>query len=337
MTKSFVPLILGKDVQALFDYVKQTDLDLYQLMQESNLPVDFVDEEQAYLVSERVIQFLSLIEQRMSVEQQVSMCRYATRINATRIVAELELESGVQVSQAIEKFIQSTHLLVSTADFRLEHWLGDLWLTRGKVYIDEAWYRISDTYVISYMIELVRALIGDPNWVPHRVQLQSDATPYLKLLYPNSPIEFYIYRERCGIAISTTVLNTPVRPPGSANTHLKDKDLRSFRSSVSVAIRPYLVEGRPNIERTAEICQLTPRTLQRRLKDEGLSYSQLLDELIFEMARQELVNSNKPIVDISMEMGYSLATHFTRAFKKHHGVSPRAYRLQHTPGPTTKD
>ncbi|GAA3517963.1 AraC family transcriptional regulator [Aquimarina addita] len=47
-------------------------------------------------------------------------------------------------------------------------------------------------------------------------------------------------------------------------------------------------------------------------------------------ARKLLLYSKKPIYEISELVGYKNATHFTAAFKKIEGITPKKYRLQHS-------
>jgi len=45
-----------------------------------------------------------------------------------------------------------------------------------------------------------------------------------------------------------------------------------------------------------------------------------------ELAKKLLLESNRKITDIAESLGYRYATHFSAAFKKHHGKLPKAYR-----------
>ena len=68
------------------------------------------------------------------------------------------------------------------------------------------------------------------------------------------------------------------------------------------------------------------RTLQRRLAEDGLTYSQLISRLRYQQAIHWLVNSDLKIIEIAAELGYQDAAHFTRAFKRWTGVSPQTFR-----------
>ncbi|MDJ0541965.1 MAG: helix-turn-helix transcriptional regulator, partial [Microcystis sp. M53603_WE2] len=70
------------------------------------------------------------------------------------------------------------------------------------------------------------------------------------------------------------------------------------------------------------------RTLQRRLGEEGLTYTQVVEKIRFEQAVLWLQEPQIKLIDIAMELGYSDTAHFTRAFKRWTGLSPRDFRRQ---------
>ena len=70
------------------------------------------------------------------------------------------------------------------------------------------------------------------------------------------------------------------------------------------------------------------RTLQRRLQESGLSYSELVNELRFETAARLLRETDATALEIALEVGYEDPSHFSRAFKRLAGISPREYRRQ---------
>ena len=84
----------------------------------------------------------------------------------------------------------------------------------------------------------------------------------------------------------------------------------------------------------AHLCQVAgllavhPRTLNRRLREEGTSFKALIGETRFEIARQLLRDTRLPIIDVAAALGYGDATAFIRAFRRAAGVSPGAWRSQ---------
>ena len=70
------------------------------------------------------------------------------------------------------------------------------------------------------------------------------------------------------------------------------------------------------------------RTLQRKLSGAGLSYSDLLGAARFENAARLLRDSDDKIIEIALSSGYADPAHFTRAFRRISGITPREYRSQ---------
>ena len=68
------------------------------------------------------------------------------------------------------------------------------------------------------------------------------------------------------------------------------------------------------------------RSLQRKLKDCGTHYSELLDQVRFHAACVMLRERELTVAEIAHRLHYSNPTHFSRAFRRTAGVSPHAYR-----------
>jgi AraC-like DNA-binding protein len=76
----------------------------------------------------------------------------------------------------------------------------------------------------------------------------------------------------------------------------------------------------------AETLAMTPRSLQRALARQGLTYSQLLAETRMRKAAHWLENTDKPISEIAFDLCYTDASNFTRAFRLQTGVPPQTFR-----------
>ena len=93
-------------------------------------------------------------------------------------------------------------------------------------------------------------------------------------------------------------------------------------------VRQLLLAGEPPLETVAEQLGLAPWSLQRRLRDEGLSFSQLVDGVRRELATHYLGQPQLPISQLAPLLGYSEASAFSRAFRRWFGVGPRQWRQQ---------
>ena len=80
------------------------------------------------------------------------------------------------------------------------------------------------------------------------------------------------------------------------------------------------------IEIIAESLAMSRRSLQRAITKRGLTYSQLINERRLRRARYWLDYTKKPITEIALDLGYTDASNFSRAFRRNTGLSPRDFR-----------
>ena len=82
----------------------------------------------------------------------------------------------------------------------------------------------------------------------------------------------------------------------------------------------------PGLDSAARALRLSPRTLHRRLREEGSSFRAVKDELRRERALARLEKSRASIAEIAAELGYSEPSAFFRAFQGWTGEAPSAHR-----------
>ena len=71
---------------------------------------------------------------------------------------------------------------------------------------------------------------------------------------------------------------------------------------------------------------MSSRTLQRKLKESGCGYKQILDEVRQQLAEFYLTESSISMSEIAFLVGYQEQSSFNHAFKSWNGLSPSAYR-----------
>ncbi|MEB6676970.1 AraC family transcriptional regulator [Acinetobacter haemolyticus] len=85
----------------------------------------------------------------------------------------------------------------------------------------------------------------------------------------------------------------------------------------------------PTLKECAKVLNISTKTLQRYLQQQGVEFHRLKQEISIERAIDLLENSSFTITHIAYELGYSNPANFTRAFNKVIGCSPQSYRLNH--------
>jgi AraC-like DNA-binding protein len=101
---------------------------------------------------------------------------------------------------------------------------------------------------------------------------------------------------------------------------------RSTRSRVEALLAPALQTGGASIREIAGHLGVSRQTLFRRLKVEGVTFQQILDELRRKMARHYLTAEKLSVKETAYRVGFSEPAAFSRAFKRWTGSSPREVR-----------
>ncbi|MBN9790116.1 AraC family transcriptional regulator [Pseudonocardia sp. TMWB2A] len=91
-------------------------------------------------------------------------------------------------------------------------------------------------------------------------------------------------------------------------------------------LRRLLPTGQAGLVVTAGHLGMHPRTLQRRLREDGTSFERLLDELRRELAGQYLCHSDRPLPQVSSLLGYSEQSCLTRSCRRWFGMPPLRVR-----------
>ena len=94
------------------------------------------------------------------------------------------------------------------------------------------------------------------------------------------------------------------------------------------ALKGLLAGHRPSIQDVARQLNLSSRTLQRRLTENGLSFQRLLEQARRELARHYLAKLNRAERN-DLPVGYEDVNSFFRAFHRWEGVSPGQWRRCH--------
>ena len=98
-----------------------------------------------------------------------------------------------------------------------------------------------------------------------------------------------------------------------------------YASTVTRILLSQLDDEDLSIKKVAREMSVSVRTLQNRLKEEGVVFSDLLKDVREKLAKKYL-RENYTVEDITYLLGFSEPSVFQKAFKKWSGVTPRQYR-----------
>ncbi len=327
-TTPIVPLIKTQYALAFVDILKQIDSDIYPSITKAQLPENILAPGHDYIPQRPLINLLNIIGEKAGPDRysqliwqvcrQVLIPSYIGKMQHAKTLEEALIEFAQRFNQ------ESLHSSV-----KLRHLAGRHWFIREHRFFSEQLQDFREHFIVTFMVELVRALI-DRQWSPSAIMLTGSNADEIKasLLVDNA--QFYFNRSVIGLTLSTEELALPVK----LRLHWQETSIHSplkptlFADSLKQALKPYLGLGRLPIEAASGILGMPVRTIQRRLKKENASYSNIVENILFNQACEMLSDVNIPISRIASSLGYSDLPHFSRAFKRITGLSPRTYRQQ---------
>jgi AraC-like DNA-binding protein len=112
---------------------------------------------------------------------------------------------------------------------------------------------------------------------------------------------------------------------------LCDDLLNELKSRIGVAgeIRAFLlrnITNPPTLAAIAKLLEVSDRSLRRQLREQGISFRGLLDELRMQIALKYLRTTRLANEDIALALGFSDAANFRRAFRRWTNKSPSEIR-----------
>jgi AraC-like DNA-binding protein len=200
-------------------------------------------------------------------------------------------------------------------------------------------YRQKGDWAIAFTCNLIRAGLGDPRWTPQEVLLPhlDEETPAqrrtraeimgdnIRVGHPWAGIRFDAGLLRQPMMTADAMIERLMRHYGDlrlAALPPQRDEIEQLRREIARA----LAKGVGGIEHLAKATGASVRTLQRRLKDAGVNYSDLQDDVRKTLALNLLENESLALAEIAFSLGYSEVSAFNHAFRRWIGQSPGDYR-----------
>lgn len=181
-----------------------------------------------------------------------------------------------------------------------------------------------------FVIYIVRQFAG-PTWAPATIAFEARYTPHqtTQSLWPNT--RFLTGQRASWIDMPISYLSLSRRPNEIrplAHDGENAPPEHGIIDTLKLMLPSYLDEKIPTIAEIAEMARISTRSFQRKLAHIGFTYSDLIETVRFENARKLLRDTDSKIIEIAFSSGYNDPAHFTRAFRRISGVTPRQFREQ---------
>ncbi|WP_394200320.1 helix-turn-helix domain-containing protein [Shewanella waksmanii] len=323
--KTIVALFQSEYTVVLVELLKEFERDIYPIIDRANLPENILEQNHDYVPEASVINLLEILMCKVGPDKFSEVIgTVAEKIYLPRYFAKM---SGVStVEHALAQFIDIVHDESTHTHLQIKRFQNKVWFVRQRrAHAGQVRSNIAEQFALTFMVALARSLLGKA-WQPIDVALSDNRADVIQSALGLSKSQFYTDRAVTAISFSPESVHTQIhlrQPLQRAESISAPTD---FVGSLVNALTPYFMLGRLPIAQAAVIVNMSVRTLQRRLTKAGVSYSQIVDQIIFSQSKRLLKEGNYSVTDISSNFGYADVAHFSRAFKRYVGVSPRAYQ-----------
>ncbi len=334
-----IPVIRAAYLNLVLDVLNTSARDYEKDLQQCHLPTNPAERPDAYVPLQAVVSFMRRAAYSAGVEGLG--LRAASRLTIDDLNTQLrsELSRTARLETALQAFCrlaqreQSTirYRIVRTADSDEVRICCSLdALRRTSVDPDVEWFSIMS------LVTIVRHFAGNA-WTPSEISLQSKDSPGQHAWRVFRDTQFRAGQKETSIAFPASLFRlrntgnklrqTRGAQPG-ATTDGYDQVTWDFPTSLQKLLQGYLDDGYPDINLAAKIVGSSVRTLQRRLRQHNLRYSELVHQTQIEYAMELLANKDLRTLDVAYAVGYENPSNFSRAFRRVAGLSPKQYRSQ---------
>jgi AraC-like DNA-binding protein len=207
---------------------------------------------------------------------------------------------------------------------------GDAWLRYDFLPIGRWGERQIIHLTLGCICLFVAENLGRQAWRPQRVCLRevpADPRPYVEFFGPG--VRFG--QDRDALLIDQEIMHAAMGAGAvRARVHRSLRQAASPGRAVVVQVKALLgtllCHEHRAMQAMGSALGLAPRTLQRRLSEAGTSYRELKDEVRADLAWRHVQRSDLSFGQVANLLGYDSQAAFSRAFRRWHGLTPRAAR-----------
>ncbi|ROL70712.1 AraC family transcriptional regulator [Pseudomonas vranovensis] len=289
--------------------------------------------------------------QRIAVSSVVTLLEESARVSGCETfglrMAELrQLSDFGEISlllshqrtlrDALQVIVQYRHLLNDALAIHIEE-AGKTVIIREEVVTDQPQRgRQATELAIGVMLRLCAALLG-AHWHPISANFTHAAPADLAIHRRIFGCKLVFGSEFNGIVCPAADLDTANPLANQAMARLAQRYLDTLQASGKLSLELemrktiYLLlpMGRATIEQVAQTQGMNVRTLQRRLEECGVTFSDLINGVRRDLVIRYLENPSYTMGRIADMLGYSMPSSFTRWFIAQFGMPPASWRAQH--------
>lgn len=329
----YIPLCRTSALLSFINFSERIGAPVVRKLSECNVPQQALESPDALFPLASGFRFIADLARSEGLQDLGFVVGIDTPFQELGAFGRLVLGS-VTLHDALCKISSIIHLFNSAQHIWLErHEERTLICTAYRPKLDDGW-RFGEQYTLTLLINCIRAATSR-QWLPLELHLEPTLFDLLRGKADALGISTVKRKNVSALLVDSALLSIPMdrlRRSGATDTHADLDVLAStppptdFPGSVALLSRLFMGDEQPLLESIASVMGISVRTLQRRLSDQGMDFSSILERARFERAEALLADPSISIVSITLELGYSDVSSFSRAFRRWTGIPPAEYR-----------
>lgn len=312
-------------VQPVINFLQDTGIPLEKYLLQAGITPGLLQDQTTPIPRDLIFQFLNAVSEGEGIEDICLLVGAGTSLQTMGEFGEALLGTGT-----VRTYLTRGCRLISSASSGDYYWLVDesdqLRFCASVSSLDEKDTVQDYLYILLITINTIRQAT-DHAWSPTEINIPAmtpataarlaDYLPATKISCEGRHASFLVPYTLLGTAVGT-----------GSNPPVLDEDAlpSGFTNSITQLIETLIIAGRPKCKIVAKAAGMSSRTLQRRLKKAGTSYTELAATARIRLAKKWIDAGEISIATIARDLGYRDPANFSRAFRRLEGCSPSAYR-----------
>lgn len=326
----------AKIAHNIIRYCEHRGIESNELYAILGLPADHLDREDIRIEGSTMSSlWMRAIE--LSGDHAIGLHMVSSHSAPALRTTSLIMQSSSTVRSALEKGVEYSALIANAMEMSLGEYRGSLYVefTPREEWLREPAPVVSDCLATTYasMLVTMRQITGGPI-VPSLLWFAESRPAHVHELYQVFACRMQFDRPANRMGFPASIGNSTVATSDgnllSVLQRYADDLAASFEQPQTIAARVRELVLRemspvpPTIDAVAAIMELSPRSLQRRLKAEGApAFSHIVDEVRRSLCGRYVEDSDLTVDELAYLTGYADTASFIRAHKRWYGTTPR--------------
>ncbi len=316
-----IPLVRADVVSALLSAFEKNGIDLEEALKHANITREMLLNSENMIMNDSVRNILEVVYNENGI---FPLAHSISQTIRTHLIPEFvkTLPHSLTVRDVLTKFNLLIRESIPAASQYLDIDKDTAWFC--SAYKHKTIGHWQEVFNILYATQLIRSLINNESWMPKMVSLQQGISGDFAKNIPKD-VQLLFSQKVTKISVELELLDQPINTPYPEPAPREIVWHSTFTDTIYTALLPYVHEQHLDIELAAKLFDMSTRTLQRRLQQEKNSFRAIKNSLMFDTAC-ELMSRNLSLTQVSVQLGYADISHFSRAFKRFSGLTPKLYQ-----------